>query len=68
MKLKFLQLALAASLALGAVVPAMAQKKGGDAVIAMTAPPTVGTFSSPTIVKRRPCRKKTVRASPMTGV
>ena len=39
MKLKFLQLALAASLALGAVVPAMAQKKGGDAVIAMTAAP-----------------------------
>jgi len=39
MKLKFLQLALAASLALGAVVPAMAQKKGGDVVIAMTAAP-----------------------------
>lgn len=39
MKLKFLQLALAASLALGALVPAMAQKKGGDVVIAMTAAP-----------------------------
>jgi peptide/nickel transport system substrate-binding protein len=39
MKLKFLQLALAASLALGAVVPAMAQKKGGDVVVAMTAAP-----------------------------
>ena len=39
MKLKFLQLALAASLALGAVAPVMAQKKGGDVVIAMTAAP-----------------------------
>ncbi len=42
MKLKFLKLALAAALALGAALPAIAQKKGGDVVIAMTqAPPSL---------------------------
>ena len=42
MKLRFLNLALAAALALGAAGPAMAQKKGGDVVIAMTnAPPSL---------------------------
>ena len=42
MKLKFLKLALAAALALGLAVPAMAQKKGGDVVIAQTqAPPSL---------------------------
>ena len=35
MKLKFLQLAVAAALGLGATAPAMAQKKGGDVVIAI---------------------------------
>ena len=39
MKLKFLKLALAAFLALGALAPAVAQKQGGDVVIAMTAAP-----------------------------
>ena len=42
MKLKFLHLALAAALAIGSAAPALAQKKGGDVVIAMVqAPPSL---------------------------
>lgn len=42
MKLKFLNFALAASIALVSVGPVLAQKKGGDVVIAMTqAPPSL---------------------------
>jgi len=53
MKLKFLQLALAAALALGATVPAMAQKKGGDVVIAMTqAPPSLDPHATSAQVAR----------------
>ncbi len=53
MKLKFLQLAVAAALALGAAVPAVAQKKGGDVVIAMTqAPPTLDPHATSAQVAR----------------
>jgi peptide/nickel transport system substrate-binding protein len=53
MKLKFLQLALAAALALGATVPAMAQKKGGDVVIAMVqAPPSLDPHATSAQVAR----------------
>lgn len=42
MKLTFLHLALATALAFGAAAPALAQKKGGDVVIAQTqAPPSL---------------------------
>ena len=53
MKLKFLKLALAAALALGAAVPALAQKKGGDMVIAMTqAPPSLDPHATSAQVAR----------------
>ena len=53
MKLKFLQLAVAAALALGAALPAMAQKKGGDVVIAMTqAPPSLDPHATSAQVAR----------------
>ena len=53
MKLKLLKLALAAALALGAAVPAMAQKKGGDVVIAMTqAPPSLDPHATSAQVAR----------------
>lgn len=47
MKLKFLHLALAAALALGSAGPVLAQKKGGDVVIAITnAPPSFDPHST----------------------
>ena len=53
MKLKFLKLALAAALALGVAVPAVAQKKGGDVVIAMTqAPPSLDPHATSAQVAR----------------
>ena len=53
MKLKFLNLALAAALALGAAAPAWAQKKGGDVVIAMTqAPPSLDPHATSAQVAR----------------
>ncbi|MEO6623907.1 MAG: ABC transporter substrate-binding protein [Burkholderiaceae bacterium] len=53
MKLKFLKLALAAAIALGVAVPAMAQKKGGDVVIAMTqAPPSLDPHATSAQVAR----------------
>ena len=53
MKLKFLQLAVAAALVLGATAPAMAQKKGGDVVIAMTqAPPSLDPHATSAQVAR----------------
>ena len=53
MKLKFLHLALAASLALVSVGPVLAQKKGGDVVIAMTnAPPSLDPHATSAQVAR----------------
>ncbi len=53
MKLKILTLALAAALVLGAAVPALAQKKGGDMVIAMTqAPPSLDPHATSAQVAR----------------
>ena len=47
MKLKFLHLALAAALAIGAAAPVLAQKKGGDVVVAITnAPPSLDPHST----------------------
>ena len=53
MKLKLLKLALAAALTLGVAVPSMAQKKGGDVVIAMTqAPPSLDPHATSAQVAR----------------
>jgi peptide/nickel transport system substrate-binding protein len=53
MKLKFLNLALAASLALVAAAPVLAQKKGGDVIIAMTqAPPSLDPHATSAQVAR----------------
>ena len=53
MKLTFLKLALAMSLALTAASPALAQKKGGDVVIAMTgAPPSLDPHATSAQVAR----------------
>ena len=53
MKLKFLNLALAAAIALGAMGPVLAQKKGGDVVIAMTqAPPSLDPHATSAQVAR----------------
>ncbi|MEY4268156.1 MAG: hypothetical protein RIS90_2691 [Pseudomonadota bacterium] len=53
MKLTFLKLALAMSLALTAAGPALAQKKGGDVVIAMTgAPPSLDPHATSAQVAR----------------
>ena len=53
MKLKFLNLALAAALALGAMGPVLAQKRGGDVVIAMTqAPPSLDPHATSAQVAR----------------
>ncbi len=53
MKLKFLNIALAAAMTLGAITPAVAQKKGGDVVIAMTqAPPSLDPHATSAQVAR----------------
>lgn len=53
MKLTFLNIALAAALAFGAAGSAMAQKKGGDVVIAMTqAPPSLDPHATTAQVAR----------------
>lgn len=47
MKLKFLHIVLAAALAVGAAAPALAQKKGGDVVVAIiNAPPSLDPHST----------------------
>jgi peptide/nickel transport system substrate-binding protein len=53
MKLKFLNLALAASLALASAGPVLAQKRGGDVVIGMTnAPPSLDPHATSAQVAR----------------